>query len=106
MPGRVVLMQPHSVTVTSPCKCRVIKNQNMSPMKNNTSSKSRKSKVDTSVRYDEAQRKAICAYMKTHTNADTKRKFGCSAHWCGALRREAKIKLVDFTPSTKGKSLL
>lgn len=69
--------------------------------------KSKVKSVSTATRYDETQRKAICAYMRTNTNAATKVKFGCSAHWCGALRREMKIKPVGNVPaSPKGKSLL
>lgn len=63
-------------------------------MKNNSnkaSNKNSNAKVNTGTRYDEAMRAKICAFLKTHTNQETKKEFGCSAHFAGKLRAEAKI---------------
>lgn len=56
-----------------------------------------KAKKSNAVRYDEAARKKIGKFIETHTNADAKKEFGCTAHFAGALRKELKIDPVGST---------
>lgn len=57
----------------------------------------------TSVRYDDAKVKAIASFMRAgHSNAQTKIKFGCSAHWAGHLRK--KMKIAGAKPAVKAKT--
>lgn len=54
-------------------------------------SKDKKKKQNTAVRYDKAARKKIGKFLESHSNADAKKEFGCTAHFAGALRKQLKI---------------
>lgn len=66
-----------------------------------SATKSTSSKVTTGTRYDEAMRAKICTFLKTHTNQAAKKEFGCSAHFAGKLRAEAKIPHVAVVAVAK-----
>jgi hypothetical protein len=51
----------------------------------------RRPPVTTAVRWSEKVRLVIADYARTHTDKETKARFGCSAHFVGKLRKKLDV---------------
>jgi hypothetical protein len=66
-----------------------------------TKAKAKSKNSNAGVRYDEDQIKSIVAFLRGHSNKETKGKFGCSAHYAGKLRAKFKVPGVTAVPAKK-----